>query len=390
MFQPKYLKQGKLLRKGVKKFLHYKRDIIDPERLEEIEKVAAEFDDALESKNKAEIEKAAKRLTGTCEKAVPSAPYSGLRENLEVIFVAVVIAVGIRAYVLQPFKIPTGSMQPTLNGIVGHPLSEEEFAEREPSLVGKWWDLAFAGRKFVHETMEEDKVLTAVVSGTRMKFFQFTRLEFQDGSHKEIKVPVAALRSGLGFRFKYEHEAQREAGIPNPPETPKVVPRKVSKGEVIARGYIETGDQVLVDKISYHFRQPKRGEVFVFSTKNITGITGVPAEQGSQHYIKRLVGVPGDKVEVRNGQLFIDGERATEPGIVRVMDEYPKSHGKTHFGYEGSRSFDLRNQREYVAMGDNSHNSADSRAWGTVPEVNVVGPAFVVYWPFAHHFGRIR
>ena len=181
---------------------------------------------------------------------------------------------------------------------------------------------------------------------------------------------------------------------------------------VIARGYVDTGDQVLVDKVSYHFRAPKRGEVFVFSTKNIKGIE-VPEEQGSQHYIKRLVGVPDDKLDVGNprdvtaggpaaGELFINGVRATEAGMVRVMDEYPKTHEKTHFGYEYNlqsnrrtrkgpyNHFDLRGKREYVAMGDNSHNSADSRSWGTVPEVNVVGPAFVVYWPFAHHWGFIR
>jgi signal peptidase I len=389
VFQPKYLKQGKLLRKGVRKFLHYKRDIIPDEKLEAIEKVAADFDEALASKNKAEIEKAAKCLTGTCEKAVPSAPYSGLRENLEVIFVAVVIAVGIRAYVLQPFKIPTGSMQPTLNGIVGYPLSEEEYAERKPGFVGKWWDLAVAGRKFVNETMDADKTLEAVVTGTRFKFFQFTRLVFSDGTSKEISVPVGALRGGLGFKFQYQHEVRHQGGFGPAKEGPAIIPIQLKKGQVIARGYVDTGDQVLVDKISYHFRQPRRGEVFVFSTKNITGIA-VPTEQGSQHYIKRLVGVPDDKLEVRNGELFVNGERATEPGMVRVMDEYPKSNPGTHFGYEGSRTFDLTTGREYVAMGDNSHNSADSRSWGTVPEVNVVGPAFVVYWPFAHHWGRIR
>jgi len=390
VFQAKYLKQGKLLRKGVKKFLHYKRDLIPAEKLEAIDAVVGEFDEALASKNKVEIEQVAKRLTSTCEKAVPSAPHSGLRENLEVIFVAVVIAVGIRAYVLQPFKIPTGSMQPTLNGIIGYPLSEEEYAERKPNFVATWWDLAFAGRKFVNETMDADKTLEAVVTGTRFKFFPFTRLVFSDGTYKEIKVPVGALRGGLGFKFTFQHEARRHtSGNPNVPEGSQILPIKLKKGQVIARGYVDTGDQVLVDKVSYHFRSPKRGEVFVFSTKDIDGIS-VPSEQGSQHYIKRLVGVPGDQLEVRGGQLFVDGNRASEPGIVRVMEGYPKSHPATHGGYEGSSNFDLTGKREYVAMGDNSRNSADSRSWGTVPEINVVGPAFVVYWPFAHHWGRIR
>ena len=189
----------------------------------------------------------------------------------------------------------------------------------------------------------------------------------------------------------------------------RVPPTTIPAGTVIARGYVDTGDQVLVDKVSYHFRSPKRGEVFVFSTKD-TGITGVPVEQGSQHYIKRLVGVPGDLLEVRDlpnpgavrtkpGELYINGERATEPGIVRVMDEYPKTHPKTHEGYVSvlnnrlvRTEFDLTDlsDRRYVAMGDNSSHSADSRSWGTVPEVNVVGPAFVVYWPFKHHWGKIR
>jgi signal peptidase I len=281
-------------------------------------------------------------------------------------------------------------MQPTLNGIVGYPLSEEEYAERKPNFAAKWWDIAFAGRKFVNETMDEDKTLEAVVTGTRFKFFQFTRLIFTDGTHKELKVPLGALRGGLGFRFTFQHEARRHGtGNRSIPDGSQVLPVELKKGQVIARGYVDTGDQVLVDKISYHFRSPRRGEVFVFSTKDISGIS-VPLEQGSQHYIKRLVGVPGDQLEVRGGELFVNGARATEPGMVMVMEEYPESHKATHGGYEGSYSFDLTGKREYVAMGDNSRNSADSRSWGTVPEVNVVGPAFVVYWPFAHHWGRIR
>ena len=145
MFKPKYLKQGKLLRKGVKKFLHYKRDLISEEKLVGIESALVDFDAAMAAKNREEVEKVAKRLTGQCEKAVPSAPYSGIRENLEVIFVAVVIAIGIRAYVLQPFKIPTGSMQPTLNGIVATPLTDEEYEAQKPGAIGKAANVVWGG-----------------------------------------------------------------------------------------------------------------------------------------------------------------------------------------------------------------------------------------------------
>lgn len=61
----------------------------------------------------------------------------------------------------------------------------------------------------------------------------------------------------------------------------------IQKGQVLARGVVDWGDHVLVNKFSYHFRKPERGEVFVFTTKHISGID-VPREQGSQHYIKRL------------------------------------------------------------------------------------------------------
>ena len=422
MFKPKHLKQAKLLRKGVKKFLHYKRDLISEEKMEAIQGALDEFDEAVEAKSKEKIEKAAKRLTGTCEKAVPAASNASLRENLEVIFVAVVIAVGIRAYVLQPFKIPTGSMQPTLNGIIAYNLDEDQYEQKKPGAVGKAFELGFAGRKYLNEVMEEDKTLTAVETGTFLKFFPYTKLFFQDGSVMKLKIPLQTLTNekeegGTGFGF---HEwfkpsprsGTRVGGLGRAGTRYRAPGTVIPKGTVIARGYVDTGDQVLVDKISYHFRKPNRGEVFVFSTKNIDGIIIDPPEQGSQHYIKRLVGVPGDRLELRatdeperralgGGDLFINDARATEPGMVRVMDEYPKSHPATHsrgyvYGSMGGgrviTSFDLTDEDDprYVAMGDNSGNSADSRSWGTVPQENLVGPALVVYWPFAHHWGFIR
>ena len=84
-------------------------------------------------------------------------------------------------------------------------------------------------------------------------------------------------------------------------------PIPVKKDQVLAAGSVDSGDMVLVDKISYHFRRPARGEVFVFNTRN-TGIIIDPNE-GSQHYIKRLVGLPGDTLAVAesSGPLLVNG-----------------------------------------------------------------------------------
>src|SRR5690606_17410103 len=110
MFSQKYIKEGKLLLKGVKKFVNYKRDVLPPEKVAEIEASCQSFRAALKEKNKAEVETRAVELQRLCERASPIPSLPGFRENVEVFFVAIVIALGIRTYFLQPFKIPTGSM----------------------------------------------------------------------------------------------------------------------------------------------------------------------------------------------------------------------------------------------------------------------------------------
>ena len=152
--------------------------------------------------------------------------------------------------------------------------------------------------------------------------------------------------------------------------------------------------------MSYHFRNPKRGEVFVFDTRDIKQIhnkartEGVPA---GSHYIKRLAGVPGDELQIKGTDLYINGVIAEEKGIQRVM-----SKKDNYRGYEarerlfGNRilkaSFSKRpGMNEYIALGDNSYNSADSRSWGTVKVFNVIGPAAFSLWPFkSGHWGIIK
>jgi signal peptidase I len=180
--------------------------------------------------------------------------------------------------------------------------------------------------------------------------------------------------------------------------------RTYKKGDAIARGYTDTGDHVFVDKCSYHFRKPSRGEVFVFTTQNIEamGNPGPPPRKPSQFYIKRLAGVPGDELRIAAPELFINGQRATEPGFVRVMQGNKYSPLTGYRGYSNSIGDILRDpevpyrvpERGYFALGDNSFNSSDSRAWGTAPQENLMGPGLFVYWPFLRdpqtRFGLIK
>lgn len=394
MFKPKYLKQAKLLRKGVKKFLHYKEDLISTENMETIEQRMVDFEAAVATRDKEAIKADAKKLTTACEKAIKPSSTPGLRENLEVIFVAIVIAIGIRSYFVQPFRIPTGSMQPTLNGVIAKLHDPADGAFKEPGFLKKFGQKVSEGRNYVDFTIPAGAEIDEIKEVTMFKFFTWTKIFFKDPSMEPESIYVSkktlldpvegggfGLRSKLGLQFENA-------------ELRRVKAHRPLNEDVTLQGYFDTGDQVLVDKVSYHFRQPNRGEVFVFSTRDIYGVQSPLPPGHSQHYIKRLVAIPNDLMELKEhrGPLWINGKPAEEEGIKRVSEDE---------SYGGYTLYDERHQsngpplyvqledRQYMALGDNSANSADSRSWGPVPEVNLVGPALMVYWPF-EHWGKIR
>ena len=111
----------------------------------------------------------------------------------------------------------------------------------------------------------------------------------------------------------------------------------LKKGTVVVEGMVDSGDLVLVDKFSYHFRKPKRGEVFVFDTLGIKGIKDRSGPQGGgSHYIKRLVGVPGDSLSINEPDLLVEGKVTQEPGIRRVAEGKPPFK-ENHRGYQLAR-----------------------------------------------------
>lgn len=404
MFTAKWKKEAKHLLKGGRKFLHYKRDLLKPERVEEIESRRGDLAAAIKAGDRKRVDEASKQLRLACENSLPrEKPTGWFEENVEVMFVAIVIALGLRAYYLQPFRIPTGSMQPTLNGITGTPIPKSEW----PSAPVRMVEYVLRGRKYVHVVNERDRTIAfdsrgeAVYDMQHFHFLSRSLLNFHDSKPLRLPAPGNPMKQ-IGLM-----EALRGAHRNN---------GRLAAGTVLAEGAIDSGDLVLVNKFSYHFRKPKRGEVFVFDTRGIRGIHERGGEQGSgSHYIKRLCGVPGDTLAIQPPNLLVDGKPATEPGIRRVIegeDAYSiNPNGYTpadpreltvrpnlrHYLGDTSATLTLRGEdaapgmREYAALGDNTGNSLDSRYWGAVSEFNLVGPAAFSLWPITTgHWGFIR
>lgn len=124
------------------------------------------------------------------------------------------------------------------------------------------------------------------------------------------------------------------------------------------------GEFLLTDKISYRFQSPKRGDVIVFAAP--------PARQ--EDFIKRIIGLPGEGISIKDGKLFVSGGELKEAYL-------PKS--SLTFGgqflLEG-KEFRLK-ENEYFVLGDNRNHSSDSRIWGTINKEDIVGRAWLIYWP---------
>ncbi|MEO5721026.1 MAG: signal peptidase I [Chthoniobacterales bacterium] len=363
MFTPRFVKQSRLLLRHAQKYLRYKKDILsEPDRAEITAQIDA-LDASLRKKDGEKIKADAEALDGKLHKLTPVTWESHWRENVEVILVAIIVAIGVRSYFLQPFKIPTGSMQPTLNGIIGHPMKDPA-----PNIVQRAVEFVVLGRNYIDVVSQTDDRVLQIVPKKFGFFFTFSRIVCQQQNFLVYASPDT-LRQDF-----------------------QVAPGNLyRKGDVIARGAIDTGDQVFVDKMSYNFVKPRRGDVFVFRTDGVSMIAADP-ETGAPFYIKRLVGEPGDELRIEPPHLFVNGTPPNRVGFQRVMSARNGYRGYASAGNLMSDPTQTYRVPEghFFAMGDNSYNSFDSRYWGAVTEENLVGRGLLVYWPFNRHWGLIR
>jgi signal peptidase I len=403
----KNVRQAVDLHRTVRKITRAQSDLLKSDDVLEIQEACNQLRAVIhETRGREKLQSAMKEVERVANKRLQPYPHASMRENVEVVLVAVAVAMGIRTFFLQPFKIPTGSMQPTLFGI-----THEDFRNQPdvvfPTGVEKWFDRIFRGVKYVHIVAKEGGYLEDFEPLTKVMKVR-NRQRFKVGG---VWYSVSGLHDEL-IGGKYNR-----AGLHFDPYTGRGN-QLFEKGDDIVKLKLISGDHLFVDRMTYNFRTPFRGEIVVFATK------GIPQIAQNQFYIKRLVALGDEEVRVADDRhMWIDGDRM-DAATYRFENVYgfdPKdeardSHWSGHVNNGTSRrpgmnlaplfpgetqfvpgtsqvqvvpnSFKVR-PNHLLVFGDNTLNSLDSRAWGDFTRTNVIGKSAFVYWPILGQGDRI-
>jgi signal peptidase I len=368
-------------------------------------------------------------------------PVTSTTDFTEMVVMAAIVAGSIRSFFLQPFKIPTNSMWPTYNGMTAEVRSPDG---EEPSLPVRLLEKLQWTWTYVipAESSGEIALPIGMSRGERgqVEYMLRPRSRVEDGGlfgtgiwkspadRYDIQVGAAmqsiVVPADFGFEAvllrtffpeeaklalpRQDHDrwqavfarAKREDRIKSGPFGPVlVVPRPAVAGKTLFNFDILTGDMLFVDRMSYNFVDPARGDTIVFRTNNIPGLNDQYGQPSQNYYVKRLAGVPGQKLRVgEKGELFVDGKVVTSPEPMVLNSRRAMDQG--YFGYfpeAGGDRYAIPLQQEYTvkaghyfAMGDNSSNSYDSRGWGEVPAEDVVGKPLFILHPFTKHWGPAK
>jgi signal peptidase I len=170
-----------------------------------------------------------------------------------------------------------------------------------------------------------------------------------------VTLAVAAL-----FVLVFEVEVAQPFRVPTSSMEPTLLCARPGDG-CTAR----LNDRVLVAKIVYRFRDPRRGEIAVFHAP--AAARRLCSEGGT--FLKRVIGLPGDVVSEQGGVVYLNGKRLAEPYLSRRTRD------------SDTRTWPMLKPGEYFVMGDNRLGSCDSRTWGPVPRASFIGPVVATYWP---------
>ncbi len=357
-------------------------------------------------------------------------PHSGIREWVEFFIVAAILLVGSRQFFAQPFKIPTNSMWPTYNGMVPevHATTDAEPGAaarvfRKLTLGASAYRIDAQASGEVLIPITEERLFRSPAKGRQFIVFPQAQYRYELFVGSERKLPNGTTAYDIkplasisvptdfdmpmlyrdafapgAFDFSAAARAWRYVDdiVADADGRPMRVRflrtgKHVRAGERVLSFDIITGDQLFVDRISYHFVRPQIGSGFVFRTTNIPGTLDERGNHINSYYIKRLAGIPGDKLEIRSGVLYrngapIDGAQAFADNAARTG----KYRGYQNTGLLAAGRTHAVSADGYIALGDNSYSSSDSRYWGEVPKRDAVGRPLWVFYPFGSHWGAAK
>ena len=428
------IREAVAMRKHVQRLLSAQRDILSAQAIAAVQDKINALDAAIaENANDGAIRIKAEELQFAGEKWIKAYPNPVWRENVEVLLVAIAVAMAIRTFFLQPFKIPTGSMQPTLYGITSKPdfspLTRpiEEFDYLPDSMKS-----LVKAEAAAEEKAENSLMIPGGLERVKDWLHGISYVHFvapKDGSVDEIKPPWPGAIFNLYQKIEFAGKWYTIFFPPDYGEEPleyrtglRLNPSRVfHKGEDVIKIRVRAGDHLFVDRLTYNFRPPQRGEIVVFET---AGIETLPASEQNTFYIKRLVGLGGDRLmlkqdymvtnlpsyiqmqmnqdEVPVGNLVVNGKEITAdtPHFKNLYSFSNPPKGSSVLDYKDNSYFghamlqglgpgqevDVQPHHDFV-MGDNTFNSSDSRYWGDFPETKVIGKSFFVYWPISKRWG---
>jgi len=409
----KTVREARTHRKHFRRLVDQQRDLLSKEALGAMAAAFAALDEAVREPelNTGRVRIKMEELQFAAEKWLKPYPFAAWRENVEVLLVALAVAMAIRTFFLQPFKIPTGSMQPTLFGV-----TSENLLEHPEVKIPTGWERVkdwFAGISYLEVKAPADGVYEGISPMSHLAIFNFKQAIRIGGQTVTMWFPPDCGEGQAGFdplEIRAKLYLARD--------------HVFHQGDDVIKLKISAGDHLFVDRLTYNFRKPERGEIAVFATVGINH----PDMKQDQFYIKRLVALPGEKVRIGDDRhLVIDGKRldASTPHFANVYGFDPKgrpqeSQFSGHLNETVSEQFgvstparplsrlfpdaetvftnvlyavtnELTGEGEYkpsyMVMGDNTCNSFDSRAWGPFPAENVIGKQFFVYWPLTRRWG---
>jgi signal peptidase I len=396
------VRQACAMRSHVHRLLSAQRDRLTPQAVENMTGALAAVQDAVRSSAKDEVlKKEMERLEQAANQWLKPYPHALWRENVEAILVVVTLVMAFRIFFFaQSFKIPTGSMQPTLFGVTSRNMINDPGFKKPTGWerVKEW----FAGVSYVRFVAPTDGTVEGITKPWPPAVLSiYQRIKFAGEWHMIWFPPDYG-------EMPLEYRAGLEPG------------RLYHKGQDVVNLQVQAGDHLFVDRLSYNFRKPQRGEIVVFAT------AGIPEEQrgkfripGDQFYIKRLVGLGGETIALAQdyevtgapqfggggvpvGHLLVNGQLLSAstphfenlysfpgvpPGTKTIQYQENQYYGHALIReLEPGREFQVATNHLFV-MGDNTMNSLDSRFWGDFPAASCIGKSFFVYWPITERFG---